>query len=97
MSNVFQDPQRFPSGCHGQLQDRDQRGSCCAAEQAKCCQKNLEWKLAKATRLICNQKEAEKASKRADDAFAAIKALPKWIGDEFAKLEKLKEQIAQGQ
>ena len=67
----------------------------CLAEQAKCCQKNLEWKLAKDTCLIQEQKDAEKAWKNADDAFAQIKDLPKWIGDRFTDLEKLKDQIAQ--
>jgi hypothetical protein len=67
----------------------------CAAEKAKCCQKNLEWKLGKDTCLIQQQKEAEKAWKDADDAFAQVKDLPKWIGDRFTELEKLKDQIAQ--
>ena len=69
--------------------------SCALTEKAKCCQKNLEWKLEKVTRLIWEQKEADKAWKKADDAFAQIKDLPKWIGDQFTELEKLKDQIAQ--
>jgi hypothetical protein len=67
----------------------------CAIEKAKCCQKNLEWKLAKDTCLIAEQKEAEKAWKSAEEAFNQIKDLAKWIGDRFADLEKLKDQIGQ--
>lgn len=66
----------------------------CAIEKAKCCQKNLEGKLGRETRLVRQQQEAEKAWKGAEEAFGQIKDLPKWIGDRFADLEKLKDQIA---
>jgi uncharacterized protein YaiL (DUF2058 family) len=67
----------------------------CAIEKAKCCQKNLEGKLTRETRLVRQQQEAEKAWKAAEDAFAQIRDLPKWMGDRFTELEKLKDQIAQ--
>jgi FtsZ-binding cell division protein ZapB len=93
MSRIFHDPQRFPPGCNEQLQAAINR-QLCESERAKCCQKNLEWKLAKDTRLIWRQKEAENAFKQAEDAFAQIKDLPKWMGDQFTALEKLKDDIA---
>ena len=94
ISTFFQDQQKFPPGCQDSLQAAI-NAELCASEKAKCCQKNLEWKLEKATRLIWNQKKTEKAWKKAEDAFAQIKDLPKWMGDVFGELEKLKEQIAQ--
>jgi hypothetical protein len=93
-AKLFEDPQRFPAGC-AELLQKAINEQLCIAEKAKCCQKNLEWKLEKQTRLIWEQKEAEKASKKAEDAFAQIKDLPKWMGDQFGDLEKLKDQIAQ--
>jgi hypothetical protein len=93
-SKVFQDRTRFPDECLQKLQT-DINKELCDLEQAKCCQKNLEWKLEKATRLVVNQKEAEKALKKAEDAFGVIKDLPKWMGDQFTELEKWKDQIAQ--
>ena len=92
MSSVFED--RFPLECKKGLQTAINE-KLCEIEKAKCCQKNLEWKLEKATRLIWKQKEAEKAWKKAEEAFSQIKDLPKWIGDQFTELEKLKDQIAQ--
>jgi hypothetical protein len=94
ISNFFHDQQKFPPGCQDSLQAAI-NAELCADEKAKCCQKNLEWKLEKATRLIWKQKEAEKAWKKAEDAFAQIKDLPKWMGDVFGELEKLKDQIVQ--
>jgi hypothetical protein len=94
ISNFFHDPQKFPAGCQDSLQAVI-NAELCANEKAKCCQKNLEWKLDKATRLIWQQREAEKAWKNAEDAFAQIKDLPKWMGDVFGELEKLEDQIAQ--
>jgi hypothetical protein len=93
VSSFFNDPWRFPAGCLDSLQTAI-NAELCAIEQAKCCQKNLEWKLEKVTRLIWNQKEAETAYKKAENAFAQIKDLPKWMGDVFGELEKLKDQIA---
>jgi hypothetical protein len=94
MSKVFDDPQRFPTECREDLKTTINH-ELCAIEKAKCCQKSLEWKLEKTTRLISKQKEAESAWKKAEDAFAQIKDLPKWIGDQFAEMEKLKDQISQ--
>ena len=67
----------------------------CLLEQAKCCQKNLDGKLSKVTRLIWEQQEAEKEKQKADKAFEIIKDLPKWLDDKFKELEALKDQIAQ--
>jgi hypothetical protein len=94
ISGFFHDQQKFPAGCQDSLQAAI-NAELCASEKAKCCQKNLEWKLEKATRLIWKQREAERAWKKAEDAFAQIKDLPKWMGDVFGELEKLKDQIAQ--
>ncbi|HEV8430480.1 MAG TPA: hypothetical protein VGQ41_21435 [Pyrinomonadaceae bacterium] len=67
----------------------------CLLEKAKCCQKNLDGKLSKLTKLIWEQQEAEKEKQKADKAFEIIKDLPKWLDDKFKELEGLKEQIAQ--
>lgn len=92
-AKIFDDPTRFPQDCKTGLQSAINQ-ELCKLELEKCCQKNLEWKLEKPTRLIWEQKEAEKAWKKADEAFALIKDLPKWMTDQFDKLEKLKDQIA---
>ena len=65
----------------------------CNQELEKCCQKNLEGKLTKVTKLIWEQQEAEKEMKKADRAFAIIKDLPKWIEDRFKELEAIKDEI----
>jgi hypothetical protein len=93
-AKIFDDPTKFPEKCKQDLQ-KGINEVWCKLELEKCCQKNLEWKLEKPTRLIWYQKEAEKAWKKADDAFAVIKDLPKWMTDQFNDLEKLKDQIAQ--
>ena len=93
ISKIFHDPQRFPTGCNDQLQAAINR-QLCESERAKCCQKNLEWKLGKDTRLIAKQKEADKALADATDAFANVKDLPKWMGKQFDELEAWKDQIA---
>ena len=90
----FQDTQEFPSGCLDQVRDAI-NDELCKLELARCCQVNLEGKLTRVTKLVWEKQEAEKRLKKAEDAFAAIKDLPKWIGDRFAKLEGLKDQIAQ--
>jgi hypothetical protein len=59
ISTFFQDQQKFPPGCQDSLQ-AEINAELCASEKAKCCQKNLEWKLEKPTRLISHQKKAEK-------------------------------------
>ncbi len=67
----------------------------CKLEQAKCCQKNLEGKLTKVTKLVWEQQQAEKAKENADKAFEIVKDLPKWLDDRFKELETLKDEIAQ--
>lgn len=67
----------------------------CTLEMTKCCQKNLEGKLTKVTKLIWEQEQAEKELKKADQAFTIIKDMPKWMDDRFKELEALKDQIAQ--
>lgn len=67
----------------------------CRLEQTKCCQKSLEGKLSKVTKLIWEQQEAEKEKQKADKAFEIIKDLPKWLDEKFKELEALKDQIAQ--
>src|SRR6266850_268404 len=67
----------------------------CRLEQAKCCQKNLEGKLSKVTKLIWEQQEAEKAKQKAEKALEIVKDMPKWLDDQFKELEGLKDQIAQ--
>jgi len=84
----------FPKECLGDL-EKAINEELCALEKAKCCQRNLESKLERTTRLIWDRQEAEKAWKKAEDAFKNIKDLPKWMGDQFTELEALKEQIAQ--
>jgi len=65
----------------------------CRDELAKCCQKNLEGKFTKVTKLLWEQQEAEREMKKADQAFAIIKDLPKWIEDRFKELEALTDEI----
>lgn len=93
-AEVFKDQARFPAAC---LQDLESaiNAELCQLERAKCCKKNLEGKLERVTRLIRERQEAEQAWKAADDAFKAIKDFPKYVGDQFAQLEALKDQIAQ--
>jgi hypothetical protein len=67
----------------------------CLLEKTKCCQKNLEGKRSKLTKLIWEQQEAEKEKLKADKAFEIIKDLPTWLDEKFKELEALKEQIAQ--
>ena len=67
----------------------------CLHEQAKCCQKNLEGKLSKFTKLIWEQEEAKKEKDKADKALEIIKDLPKWLDERFKELEGFKDQIAQ--
>ena len=65
----------------------------CQDELAKCCQKNLEGKLSKVTKLIWEQKQAETKMKKAEQAFTIIKDLPKWTEDRFKELETLRDEI----
>ena len=67
----------------------------CLLEQEKCCQKNLDGKLTKVTKLIWEQQQAQKEKDRADQAFTTIKDLAKWLDTQFKELEALKDQIAQ--
>ncbi|MGH9972180.1 MAG: hypothetical protein ACREBG_30920 [Pyrinomonadaceae bacterium] len=66
----------------------------CKLEMAKCCQKNLDGKLTKVTKLIWEKEQAEKELQKADKAFTIIKDLPKWMDERFKELETLKDQIA---
>lgn len=95
MDAVFRDPEKYAKDCLDTVR-KAINSELCTLEKARCCQVNLQGKLSKATRLIWEKGEAEKALKKADDAFAAIKDLPKWMGDQFAELEALKDQIATG-
>jgi hypothetical protein len=67
----------------------------CTLEQEKCCQKNLEGKLTKVTKLIWEQQQAEKEKQKADKAFEIIKDLSGWLDKQFKELETLKDEIAQ--
>jgi hypothetical protein len=67
----------------------------CLLEKAKCCQKNLDGKLSKFTKLIWEQQEADKEKQKADKAFEIIKDLPTWLDGKFKELEALKDEIAQ--
>ena len=67
----------------------------CKLEMLKCCQKNLDGKLTKVTKLKWKQQEAEKALNKANQALAIIKDLPQWIDDRFKELEGFKDEIDQ--
>jgi hypothetical protein len=86
--------QEFPNECLDDMRAAI-NAELCRIEKTRCCQKNLEWKLEKATRLLWEQKEAERTWKKADEAFGAIRDFSKWVGDVFTDLEKLKDQITQ--
>ena len=68
-------------------------GELCKHEMTRCCQKNLEGKLTKVSRLIAKQDEAAKNLKNADTALEKIKGYPGWVGEQFENLEKIKEEI----
>ena len=94
ISSFFQDQQKFPAGCQDSLQ---------AAINAELCAQRTGEVLPEEPRMEAREshpadleaEKAEKAWKKAEDAFAQIKDLPKWMGDVFGELEKLKDQIAQ--
>jgi hypothetical protein len=65
----------------------------CKIEMAKCCQKNLDQKLTKITKLIAEKEQADKDLAKAEKAFAIIKDFAKWIDERFKELETLKDQI----
>ena len=67
----------------------------CKVAQAQCCQKNLEGKLSKVTKLIWEQQQAQKEKDKADEALKTIQDLPGWLDKQFKELETLKDQIAQ--
>jgi hypothetical protein len=94
MTKVFQDKMRFPDACLTEMQTAINT-ELCILEKEKCCQKNLEGKLSKFTKLIWEQMQADLDKAKAIEAFQAIQDLPKWMGDQFAALEALKDKIAQ--
>ncbi len=94
ITKVFQDRSRFPEACLTEMQ-KAINAELCTLEKERCCQKNLEGKLSKSTKLIWEQTQADQNKAKAIDAFAAIQDLPKWMGDQFTALETLKDQIAQ--
>ena len=91
---AFGDPKRYPKDCLDKLQAAINE-ELVRNERIKCCQKNLEGKLTRVTTLQQAKNEADRALKKADDAFKAIKDLNKWIGDQFTALEKLRDEIIQ--
>jgi len=92
MTRVFHDKYKFPDGCLQKLQDAI-NVELCRLEREKCCQKNLEGKLTKVTRLIWEQQQADANLAKAQDAFTILQDLAKWIGDQFTDLDNLKTQI----
>jgi hypothetical protein len=92
MNTVFQDPYKFPEGCLEKLRDAV-NAELCRLEREKCCQKNLEEKLTKVTKLKWEQQQTENDLAKADAAFKIIQDLGAWIGDKFTELEGLKTQI----
>jgi hypothetical protein len=92
VTKVFQDKQRFPDACLTEMQGLINK-ELCKLEKARCCQKMLEGQLSTLTRLIWTQQQADRSLKQADVAFAALKDLPKWIGDRFTELDALKKAI----
>jgi hypothetical protein len=66
----------------------------CKLEMAKCCQKNLDGKLTRVTKLIAEKEKADKGLEKAEKAFGIIKELPKWMDERFKELETWKDQIA---
>jgi hypothetical protein len=83
---------RFPKACLEKLRDAINKELCRAATIA-CCAKNLESKLTGLTHLAWAKQDAADQLKKAEEAFKAIKDLPKWIGDQFAELEAIRDQI----
>jgi len=65
----------------------------CEAERRKCCVKSLEAKLTCTTKLAWEKQQADKQLQKAEEALKAIKELPKWIADQFAELEAIRDLI----
>jgi hypothetical protein len=93
MTKVFQDKSRFPEACLTEMQ-KAINAELCALETERCCQKNLEGKLSKFTKLIWEQMQAEQHRDEAIEAFKAIQDLPTWMDGQFKALETLKDLIA---
>ena len=92
-AKTFEDRQTFPEACLKDFRTAINE-ELCKLEQKRCCQKNLEGKLEKVTKLIWEQTQAANNFKKADDAFKAIKDFPKWVDDQFKPLDTLKDQIS---
>ncbi|HYV10444.1 MAG TPA: hypothetical protein VE980_06100 [Pyrinomonadaceae bacterium] len=86
---------KFPEAFLNSLRDSI-NAELCKMEMERCCQVNTERKLSTLTKLIWQQKEAEKELANANKALEIVKDLPKWLDDRFKELETLKDAIAQG-
>jgi hypothetical protein len=89
----FADAKKYPPAYLKQL-EKVINEKLCQLEMEKCCQVNQEGRLTKLTKLIWEQKAAQKELDSAENAFAIVKDLPKWIGDRFKELEDLQKDIA---
>ena len=93
-SHIFEDSHRFPYECLEDFRNAINL-ELCKLEQEKCCQKSLEGKLEKFTRLIWEQQQAEKTLARVQAGFNSITTFPTWVGDQFKPLETLMDEINQ--
>jgi hypothetical protein len=65
----------------------------CEVERRKCCVKYDEGRLTCTTKIVWEKHQAEKQLAKAEEAFKAIKDLPKWIADQFSELEAIRDLI----
>jgi hypothetical protein len=65
----------------------------CKHEMARCCQKNLEGKLTKVSKLIAKQQEAKKNLEDANKALETIKTYPDWVEKQLGDLDTIKNLI----
>ncbi len=91
-SRIFQDKHKFPEGCLEKLQQAINT-ELCKLETEKCCQKNLEGKLDKVTKLVWEKQQADKVLTTAEDAFKSLQGLGAWIGGQFKVLDGLTKDI----
>ena len=90
ISKVFEE--KFDKDCLDKLRDAINQ-QLCVVERVKCCQKSLEGKLNKVTKLKWEQQVAEARLKKAEDALKNLREFAKWVGDQFKPLEDLMDPI----
>ena len=84
--------EKFDKDCLDKLRDAINQ-QLCLVERVRCCQKSLEGKLNKVTKVKWEQQQAEARLKKAEDGLKNLREFPKWVGDQFKPLEDLMDPI----